>query len=220
MPAFARRFGRVGSEGRALSIALLLVIGCGHAAPPIPSAQAAMAQERDRILAPLALDPAVRVRSDEVVYAVHGDTPAAARAQMNEERPVGTHGPFDALTKWFVSWHYPHLIDSRGCRAGEPHIDVTITTTLPRWDEGELSHRWQSYFAGLRVHESGHAQNARAAGQAVLETLKKLPPAGSCSELDDEASREGKELLRSFNAEDDAYDQRTRNGQSQGATFP
>jgi predicted secreted Zn-dependent protease len=198
-------------------IALLLAVGCGHAAA---SRQAGSQDLSDRILAPVALDPAIEVKTDEVIYDVHGPTPSAARAEMNQRRPVGHTGPYDALTKWFVSWRYRHLESAGSCRLAAPRLLVTITTTLPRWDEGESTDHWQRYMAGLLEHERGHAQNARAAAQAVYETLEKLPPSPSCRELDERASRDGKDVIHSFTAEDDAYDQRTRHGKSQGASFP
>lgn len=191
-----------------------LCVACSTA-PLAPSLRA-----RDPILAPLAVDPAVQVESGEVAYTVHGATPREARDEMNRRRPVGSSGPFDALTTWSVSWHYPHLQDHGSCRLGPPRVAVTITTTLPRWEEAGPNRDWQRYFAALREHERGHAQNARAAGQAVLETLRKVPPSRSCGELDEAATRESKDTLRSFNAEDAAYDHRTRHGETQGAIFP
>lgn len=203
------------SAGRGLCLAMLFSLSCGHAA-----ASMAPGSTRDRILAPVELDPAVQVRSNEVVYQVHGETPAAVRAQMNEHRPVGKYGPFDALTTWFVSSHYPLVKEAGRCRLGALGIELTITTTLPGWDGAEASGRWQRYMASLREHERGHAQNARAAAQAVFETLKKVPAASTCSELDKDANRAAEDVTHSFNAEDDAYDQRTRHGESQGARFP
>ena len=195
--------------------ALLFAAACLACATAQP-----MRESRDPILAPLAVSPSVHVESEEVIYEVHATSPQKAREEMNRRRPVGDRGPFDALTKWFVSWHFSHRKEGGRCRVGTPRIEVAITTTLPRWIEGESTEGWQRYLAGLSEHESGHAQNARAAGEAVFETLEKLPPAASCGDLDAQATREGKEVLRSFNAEDDAYDQRTQHGKTQGATFP
>lgn len=190
--------------------ALLLSLACAHVS----------ASSRDPVFAPLPDNPAIHIRIVDRFYEVHGGSPREVRDEMNRQRPVGRSGPFDALTQWFVAWHYPHLQNGSGCRAGAPRIDVTITTTLPRWPEGESSEPWRRYFASLREHERGHAQNARSAGEAVFETLEKLPASPTCAELDATASREGKDVLKSFNAEDDAYDARTRHGIRQGAEFP
>jgi predicted secreted Zn-dependent protease len=190
---------------------LLALAACAHAPPSPPSSPV------------VTLDPSVRAIAAVDCYVVRGATAAAVRQALDRSGPEGADGHYDAKTSWKVSWRYPFEKSASGCRLGPVEVDVGITYVMPRLEgdvRGPLSRRWRDYLTALQVHEDGHANNGRAAGEAVLEALRALPSRPSCGELDLLARETGLKIVRSFNALDDAYDARTKHGVTQGAVFP
>lgn len=190
---------------------LLALAACAHAPPSPPAAPA------------VALDPSVRAIAAVDRYVVRGATASAVREALDRSGPEEAGCHYDAKTSWTVSWRYPFEKSASGCRLGPVKVEVDITYLLPRLEGvsgGPLQRRWREYLAALQLHEDGHANNGRAAGEAVLEALRALPSRPSCGEMDLLAKETGEKIIRSFNALDDSYDARTKHGVTQGAVFP
>jgi predicted secreted Zn-dependent protease len=135
----------------------------------------------------LAAPPLERVET--AYYDVTGQTADELRRQMSKKGPNG----FWAYTRWYVRW-------SETCR-----VDLEISFTLPRLSDRNrvplpLRSRWDSMLEKLIAHEEQHAEHGRAAAREVA--------AANC--------KNARAIIKSWAAEDKAYDKRTRHGSTEG----
>jgi len=165
------------------------------------------------------------IREYEQAYPIQGSTAEKLREQMNQERPESKGERFDADTHWNIKWHYDFLADTKSCVIGLSQVTETIVYRLPHWVNQEdadpkLQKKWDNYLKHLRLHESGHAKNGRAAAEEIEAMLKNLAPVASCPLLDKIANERAQQIILSHNAWDLEYDKETRHGATQGAVFP
>ncbi len=133
---------------------------------------------------------------DIVVRRTYYDVSGRTASELKRDMQKSSSNGFWAFTRWQVSW-------SASC-----HVTVSITMHLPRLrDRAQVSlplrNRWDRMIANLRLHESGHAQNALNAGRAVL--------AADC--------QDPKTIVQKWMENDKVYDEATGHGRSQGVTL-
>lgn len=126
-------------------------------------------------------------------YDVDGDTVEDIRAAMTANTPQ----EFWAFTQWYVSW-------TSTCE-----VTVKITYTYPDWAgyddaDPELQDYWDNFIKNLEIHEHGHGDNGRGAGQEIEDTR--------CGE-------DPYRIIRNWGQEDVNYDTDTDHGRTQGAVF-
>ena len=171
--------------------------------------------------------PAVWPRDTQVrLYDVDAEDEHDLRARLDAVGPADDSGArHDAYTAWHVTWQYPTQVDGEGCVTGPVTTTVRVTVTLPRWNSRlpaghPLVERWQRYLEALETHESGHRETGFDAATAITEALEALPAAESCDAIITLANETARQVLDRFRAKDAAYDEETRHGATQGATFP
>jgi predicted secreted Zn-dependent protease len=130
---------------------------------------------------------------------------------------------FAAKTDWLLSYQYKPRMDAGACKVESVTTKLELSMTLPRWSPppgapGDLIGRWERFMSALRVHEDGHAQDARDLESAAKRALLALS-SPNCGALDSAMRARFGQLLEQGRARDRDYDQQTGHGKTQGAVF-
>lgn len=160
-------------------------------------------------------------------YPIRGLSDTELRSQMAQQGPLDTveGRRYDANTAWTVRWSYRYRSVGNQCAIASVKTKVDITFTLPQWQPAagtarSLIAEWNQYLAALQTHEDGHKNHGVAAGQAVMQTLSRLPAAASCQSLGAAANKAAQQIVQRYNQKDIEYDRLTQHGFTQGAVFP
>lgn len=158
-------------------------------------------------------------------YAIVGASRGQLRAALDALGPVRGGRRFGAFTDWHIAWRYRH----RGGVDGpyeivEAAVEVSALITVPRWIQPRstapgLLNDWQTFLAGVELHERGHVAIASAAGEEVRRRLLELPAFDTRTELEEAAAAAARIAIREGHAREMAYDVATRHGETQGASF-
>jgi predicted secreted Zn-dependent protease len=155
-------------------------------------------------------------------YPVHGATADELRAQLRQCGPTSEGTTYDGLTKWYISWRFG-FDSSNGCRIAWSKVHVLVDVYLPKWDEAPgstLEPEWNRYVTALRDHEMGHVQHGLDGANQAASAISNVAPAPTCGDLEASANQAGHAVLDTFRHEDQAYDDETDHGATQGARFP
>jgi predicted secreted Zn-dependent protease len=150
-------------------------------------------------------------------YAVGGVTEAQIRARLDANAPASPDGfEGDAYTSWHYHWSWPGY-GSSACNLAQAVVTVTVDVHFPRWTHPKaasaaVAAAWNRYATALAVHESGHANYARARYPFVVRAIRRA----TCRTADAAAQAQ----LALIRKHDVAYDAGTNHGATQGARFP
>jgi predicted secreted Zn-dependent protease len=153
-----------------------------------------------------------------VGYPVNGRSPRGIRESINESRPRPEQGDaFDARTDWRYQTRW-RSGPTGGCDPTTAEVDMTVVVTLPELTTREAldpreREQWDRYFAALIGHEHNHVRVALAGAEQLRTYMRSAP---DCPAM--EAAQ--RQIGASIQAANDAYDQRTRHGRTEGATYP
>jgi predicted secreted Zn-dependent protease len=155
-------------------------------------------------------------------YTVRGATIREIHESFRQARPWKTKSTLDAQTVWTVNWRFTVASSSSACRVTTFSTTTTITITLPLWTAPTnatdfVKTEWQRYFKALSQHEQGHVQFGLAAAAEIQKQMKSIGEDPSCENLKQRLNSLGHNVVKSYKQQDDAYDQRTEHGATQGA---
>lgn len=159
-------------------------------------------------------------------YPIQGSTADELRQAMNRLGPLDDAGrPWDAVTHWYVSWSYPYHQEGSDCELGPLEVRVEIMQIMPDWDppasvSEDLMARWNAYLAALEEHEARHQELGLEAAHEVWLALSSMEAYPTCQTLEEAADATAQSVLDRFRRMEDAYDQETSHGATQGAVFP
>jgi predicted secreted Zn-dependent protease len=159
-------------------------------------------------------------------YRIRGSTAEDLRRAMNRAGPLDDDGrPWDAVTHWYVSWSYPYVQEDNRCELGPLDVRVEIVRILPRWDppasaSEELIADWNTYLTALEDHEAYHQELGLEAAHEVWLALSAMEAYPTCQTLEQAADVTAQAVLDRYRRREDAYDQETAHGATQGAVFP
>lgn len=172
--------------------------------------------------------PGLHVQYDTpVYYQIYGNTASQLRTQIAHCAPGATsssEAEYTGDTSYNLSWQYTTLVSGNGCTITNVQVGLHIATTLPLWQPTiqaatGLGSRWQQFMGALATHEHGHAQlDANYAG-AILQRLNSLGNM-DCSTVTNAVQSAVDSGVRTLNNANDAYDQQTNHGATQGAVLP
>ena len=157
-------------------------------------------------------------------YDVTGSSYGAVRSALDRLGPKDEAGkPFDAFTKWGVSYEWKYLQTATSCTLTAFGSTLDVEILLPRWvqpsAEPELASRWNEYLLALTRHERGHAWFGRRAAEAIELEVRQIGPEPTCDALGDAVRRNADRVIERFRREERDYDHTTRHGAAQGAVF-
>lgn len=151
-------------------------------------------------------------------YDVSGRAVGEIRASLDRHRRAdpNTGVYVEAWTAWKLRWDVPGSPEGR-CRPEKAVVTLEVSVGLPRLARSEVVppevlQRWQRYIAAVTAHEANHVRIAREGRDAVLRAIHE----SDCVE-GPQAARDAMATIGQLN---DEYDQRTRNGATEGAHFP
>lgn len=149
-----------------------------------------------------------------------GELMAALQSAAPETTPGGT---YFAKTTWTVTWHGEWTADSVGCKVITSQTELASQMALPRWRatgaSADLTSDWNTFLRNLSLHEHGHVENAVSATREVDSRLRNLERP-SCEGMEAAARATIDSVVAVFRGHDEAYDDRTRHGEVQGAVWP
>jgi predicted secreted Zn-dependent protease len=160
-------------------------------------------------------------------YQIYGNTANQLRAQITHCAPGATgssEAEFTGETSYSLSWQYYTSVSNTGCTVTNVQVGLHIATALPTWQSTAqaatgLSGRWQQFIGALTAHEHGHAILDANYAAALVQQLNAL---GSidCNAITSTVQNTVDSTVRALNTANDAYDQQTDHGATQGAVLP
>jgi len=146
---------------------------------------------------------------------------------------MARHGPVDPVTgdhyagdlRWDVRWNGNLEESSKDCRIVSIDVTIESTMTIPRWTnarEGSesLQVAWDVFLSRLKLHETGHRENAVKAAQAIREAIAGVAgQASTCSALRPLVDAAARAAFEHWKKVDQEYDASTRHGITQGAVL-
>jgi len=158
-------------------------------------------------------------------YDVAGTSAGELMASLQQSSPeVTPTATYFARTTWMVEWHGDWTSTPAGsCRIVTSRTRLESRMAMPRWRvtgaSADLTADWNAFVRNLTLHEHGHLQNAVAASREVDSRLKSLERP-SCDGMESAARATIDSVVAVFRLQDEAYDERTRHGEAQGAVWP
>lgn len=156
-------------------------------------------------------------------YDVSGTTTAALWASMREGSTRTLGGPHFARTEWTVTWR-ARWGGAGACRVSSVDVQLAARVILPRWNPPadappELVGQWNVFMHALSLHEARHVDIAAAAVRGIRREVGAIS-APTCAGVDALARAAAERVLTAHREQDRQYDQRTRHGTTEGATWP
>lgn len=161
---------------------------------------------------------------NEQFYTVTGQTSAEIRRNLNRNSPVRVDGrPFDAFTRWHVSWSFSYKHSSTECFIEEVSTRLEIEQIMPQLISPvpqQLKRKWDAYITALRHHEMGHRVFGNEAAADIENRLQNLRPRSECATLEKFANEAAAKIIQKYIAKEKQYDSRSDYGSHDGAVFP
>jgi predicted secreted Zn-dependent protease len=161
------------------------------------------------------------VTTETNYYLVDGKNARAIRRDMNNKRT----GKYDALTSWWVKWHFYWNTEAGLCKLTRVNTDVEIKFTLPKLmpesvANEEAKQRWDSYYPALIAHENGHRDIAIEAAAEIETALLDMEAHDNCKRLEKDANQLAHRIIDDYSARQKQYDMDNNHGMDDGAVFP
>jgi predicted secreted Zn-dependent protease len=127
-------------------------------------------------------------------------------------------------TSYSLSWQYNTSVGNNGCTVTNVQVGIHIATALPAWQSttqaaSGLAGRWQQFASALTTHEHGHAVLDANYAAALVQQLGTLGVM-NCNNITGTIQNTVDSTVRAMNTANDAYDQQTDHGATQGAVLP
>lgn len=173
--------------------------------------------------APPPLPIGVRADVAELPYDVHGLTRLEITQSLNEGARTFVGRGYRGYHQWNIRWQFSYAPSSRGCSITSSSVNLESFTTLPRWVDRDradsaLVAEWDRYIGALRIHENGHRDIGHRAAAEIQRTLRRFS-AGTCASISPHANRVARDILERHKRENSEYDEETRHGATQGASW-
>ena len=152
-------------------------------------------------------------------------TPASAddlRNALNQASPIRSDGKiYHARALWQINWSYRYKRGDNSCEIEALQVDLTATIQMPQIMPGLVvdeatEARFDAYATALLNHEYGHIGFGVLAANKIAESLMNVSPMSRCAETGAAANALGKAIIAHYSREDDAYDEATEHGKTQG----
>jgi predicted secreted Zn-dependent protease len=160
-------------------------------------------------------------------YHINGGSADEIDRQMRTLGPTDPLGGYHwyALTEPLFDWRYPCPCNAGGCTTGPVTMYLTLDYTLPLWlapdGAGEtLRAQWAAFEAALTLHEHGHGERAAECSWRLGETFARLPPAPTCTDVDQAVLTASREIFAGCRDTQGQYETETDHGRTQGVSWP
>ncbi|MBD2090494.1 DUF922 domain-containing protein [Microcoleus sp. FACHB-1515] len=167
----------------------------------------------------------LRVSARQTFYTIEGETAPQLVAQIQNRGPLWSNGyRYEAMHTWKLNRSYSMVQQGDRCHLITVNIAVESEITLPHWEppadaSGQLVANWDHYTKALKQHENGHRDISIAAGEQVLQQLRRLPNSATCAQLRTAAKAIVDDILEQTSNQQRDYDASTQHGLTQGASY-
>jgi predicted secreted Zn-dependent protease len=166
----------------------------------------------------------MQVRTQRVHYDVTGTTAGELYSAMRAYGPVHDGRRVYGHHAWDIRWTFRYAASSGACRMRDVRVELTSTTTLPRWSppadaSDSLVAQWTTFRAALEAHEHGHARIGADAAREIHRSLRGHQQV-YCGSMAAQANALAQQILARYREQNRRYDQQTGAGASQGAVWP
>ncbi len=168
----------------------------------------------------LAITP-VRLQADidEVVvyYSIYGNSLQALGNEISRKGPNG----FTGYTDSDFNYRFTTFPAGSRCSVASFSIDVTITYTLPKWEDqnqasSELQDAWNQSFAALDRHERQHGSYAKDTYEKIIRDVRAIGFRDSCDEVRRVVTSTYDNAMASNREQNRNYDRITDHGRTEG----
>lgn len=166
------------------------------------------------------------INEKDVPYNISGSTAQELLAAMIAQGIVDDDGkPAFARTDSKFNYAYQRVPIGFECSMLIKSVTVTTRVLLPRWKDppvqasNRLKAEWNTFVEALTVHERGHQQISRTAGQKLLRGLLLIQLA-DCIMWEPLAKKVFDRIKKEHKEEQVRYNHETANGGKQGAIWP
>ena len=166
-----------------------------------------------------------RVNQEAGSYALYGTDVATIRSQMLACSPVTKDGQrFAASTEYAMNWSYTIVGNGTGvCSVQNVRVGVAVSQTYPSWQSANQAPastqaEWNRFITNLHTHEDGHTNLDIEYAERLLQSLQNLP-AESCASIATTANTIALSIIAQLDQANEAYDQTTGHGTTQGAVL-
>jgi len=200
-----------------LVVSAIALSACAR--PQAPDVRAPEAHILDPIKAPAGVIIAHTVDT----YPVTGTDRRTIGAQLHVPDGTWLERNYAGRYNWQLSWRYETGREGTLCRVTRATVTLTSTVTLPEWTDAAradpgLVTEWTRFRRALAVHEQGHRELAYAGAGRVRRALEGIP-LQPCASIAADTRITAEPILSAMKLEQARYDQSTRHGATQGATF-
>jgi predicted secreted Zn-dependent protease len=131
---------------------------------------------------------------------------------------------YDSLTSWDIRWNYGYDREHQSCSADSFTVTIQVTIRYPKWIPADdaspsLVEKWNTYMQSLVEHETGHRDMAVEAAADLSRVVAEIAPAATCADLDRDVRTAARNRMKRLLADNEAYDEATGHGLTQGAVL-
>ena len=168
--------------------------------------------------------PVAAVVTEDVQYAtyqVKSQQGVDLRTLLRRATPIRQDGrSYLGSANPRISWKLSFVLLPNGhCRIQRVATTLAVTIMLPGSSDHAISDNgaFRVFITRLKAHELGHYQIARDTAVAIDKAIVRLPESNSCAALTATANNLGNDLWSYLRQQQQAYDNGTEHGRSQGA---
>lgn len=163
------------------------------------------------------------ITSTMTTYNIYGATAVEIRKSLNSNSPISIGNiPYDAFTKWHVTWNFSYQHNIDGCYVTNAATAVHIEMTMP-WlrtpIQGKVKQQWERYIRALLQHEHGHRDIGIAAANKIERELL-LMKYSDCNRFEKKGHDMAHRIIDRYLKKEQNYDRTTQHGKTDGAHFP
>lgn len=163
-------------------------------------------------------------------YTIYGSTGDDLRDEIRSCAPrdnaTDTYAEYTAQTGYYLSWQFEYgLVGTESqCRVLSPKVGLHVGIALPSWDtsyakNAAFADQWEHFMSNLTAHENGHVELGKQYANRMLAQLQNFPST-NCSTLEQSVNIALRNTVNSLERANQAYDDTTQHGTTQGAVLP
>lgn len=165
-------------------------------------------------------------RIEYKTYAVSGCNAEDISSSLRRSTNQSSAGRYEVgVTTSTTRYSYRYEESGGQCRLKGASIAADITVTMPELPNqqginGDTLARWQSFTSALRLHEQGHVDIILKSAGVIKATFESQTQQMPCALLETTLKGAVQRETDVANAANEAYDNTTNHGVSQGVAFP
>lgn len=155
-------------------------------------------------------------------YPVSPSTLEELLPALNKTSTVRQNGQiYHAYTESLVNWQFWWHAEQKSCRIERVTVTVKTTYTLPRLTSSysDIDRIWGKWYPNLLKHEQGHKNLAAGIAQQIESAIYNMGNRNNCTQLEQDANAIGQQFIKQLNKLDIEYDERTKHGETEGASL-